>query len=200
MRRVSYPDIEDENFNEKITKKYSKYYIPDDKKSMRQICYPEKITLQMPQRFLADFIHPETPYKGILVYHRIGAGKSCTAINIAEHFKLQKHIIVVLPASLINNFRDEFRTPWCTGNKYISKNERVLLSKLDPTSQRYSDVIDRTNKRIDKYYSIYSYNKFINLLDSGKIDLNNTLLIIDEIHNMISCTIMFTRHQTLSEW
>ena len=37
-----------------------------------------------------------------------------------------------------------------------------------------------------EYYKIYSYNKFIEHVQNKEIKLNNTLLIIDEIQNMVS--------------
>ena len=59
----------------------------------------------------------------ILIYHRIGAGKTCTAINIAEQWKHKKKIIVLVPASLIGNIRDELRSQ-CAGNSYLTEKER----------------------------------------------------------------------------
>jgi superfamily II DNA or RNA helicase len=112
-----YLDIDDENFYKSINKIYSRYKIPKEKKTLRQICFPTKYEFQIPQKFLAEFINPKTPYKGILVYHRIGAGKTCTAINIAEKFKHTKNIMVVLPASLKGNFRSELRS-LCAGQNY----------------------------------------------------------------------------------
>ena len=45
----------------------------------------------------------------------------------------------------------------------------------------------KSDDRIFKYYTIYSYHKFIDLIKDKKIkNLNNSLLIIDEVQNMIS--------------
>jgi superfamily II DNA or RNA helicase len=182
-----YPDVDDDDFYPFINKKYAKYKIPKEKKSLREICFPKKYEFQVPQKFLAEFINPKTPYKGILVYHRIGAGKTCTAVNIAEKFKKYRKIMVVLPASLKGNFRNELRSP-CAGNKYITEAERDLLKKLHPSEQAYKDIIMKSDERINKFYTIYSYNKFVELIKEKKLKLNNTLLIIDEVHNMISET------------
>ena len=35
------------------------------------------------QLFLKNFMHKESPYKGILLFHRVGVGKTCSAITIA---------------------------------------------------------------------------------------------------------------------
>lgn len=182
-----YDDIGDANFYKFINKKYAKYKIPKTKKTLRQICFPEKYEFQLPQLFLSEFINPKTPYKGILVYHRIGAGKTCAAIQIAEKSKTSKKIVIVLPASLKGNFRSELRSQ-CAGNDYLTVQERKKLTSLSPSSKEYSEIIAASDKRIDKYYTIYSYNKFIDLLKRNTISLDNVLLIIDEIHNLISET------------
>lgn len=182
-----YLDINDDNFYSSINKIYARYKIPKTKKTFREICFPTKYEFQIPQKFLAEFINPKTPYRGILVYHRIGAGKTCTAINIAEKFKNTKNIMVVLPASLKGNFRSELRS-LCAGQNYLNDRERAELKKLHPSDPEYKKIIERSDERIDKYYTIYSYNKFVDLLKQKKLSLKNTLLIIDEVHNMVSDT------------
>jgi hypothetical protein len=146
---------------------------------------PKKYELQLPQQFLSQFLNPTTPYRGVLVYHRIGAGKTCTAVRVGEVFKKKRKILVVLPASLKGNFRTELRSQ-CAGTDYITNAERDLLKKLHPSDLKYKEIIEKTDERIDKYYTIYSYNKFIEHVQNKKIKLNNTLLIIDEIQNMVS--------------
>lgn len=182
-----YPKITDTDFYNKINNEFNQYKIPNSKKTLKQICFPEKYEFQIPQMFLSKFINPETPYTGILIYHRIGAGKTCTAINICENYKNDSNVIVVLPASLIGNFRTELRS-LCTGDKYLKKSERKLLQTLEPSSKKYKEIIEKSDERIDKYYNIYSYNKFIDMLKNKEINLANTLLVIDEVHNMISAT------------
>ena len=182
---MKYPDIKSKNFYKDINKIYKKYKISPKKKSFNEICMPKKYELQLPQKFLSEFLNPKTPYKGVLVYHRIGAGKTCTAVRVGEVFKKYRKIIVVLPASLKGNFRTELRSP-CAGEEYITNIERNELKKLHPSDSKYKDIIKKTDERIDKYYKIYSYNKFIENVQNNKIKLNNTLLIIDEIQNMVS--------------
>lgn len=184
---AQYTDVTDDDFYQFINKRYSRYQIPKRQKSLQQICFPKRYEFQLPQKFLAEFINPHTPYRGVLVYHRIGAGKTCTAISISEKFKNHKRIMIVLPASLKGNFRSELRS-YCAGEKYLTDKERKMLATLHPSELAYLDIIKRSDERINKYYTIYSYNKFVNIIKDNKLRLDNTLLIIDEIHNMISET------------
>lgn len=182
---MKYPDIENEEFNQLITNKFKKYYIKKTKKTMKQLCQPKKFKLQPSQNLVADFISPKSPYKSLLVFHQIGSGKTCTAITVAEQWKRKKQILILTPASLIDNMRDELRTS-CGQDNYISTKEKKELDKLKITDKRYQDIITKSNDRIAKYYNIISYHKFINLSLQNKINLKNTLLIIDEVQNMVS--------------
>ena len=180
-----YPQITDVDFYDKINTIFNEYKVKKENKTLEQICYPKKYKLQLPQQFLAEFINPKTPYMGVLVYHRIGSGKTCTSIRIAEKWKMHKRIIVVVPASLKNNYRNELRS-LCAENNYLKETEREELSKLNPTDEQYKSIIKISNDRIDKHYEIYSYNKFTELICRHEINLKNALLIIDEVQNMVS--------------
>lgn len=176
-----------------INNKFKKYKLKESKESMRKICLPKKFKLQPSQKFLRDYFKNNKSHKGILVYHKIGAGKTCTAIVMAEEYKKKLKIMVVLPAALIGNFRNELRS-LCAGEEYISNSDRKKLSKLSPNDNMYKKIIEKSNKIIDRYYTIYSYHKFIMLTKKNKISLKEHLLIIDEVQNMISMTGTFYRN------
>lgn len=59
------------------------------------------------QALVRDYLMIESPYRGLLLYHGLGSGKTCSAIAIAEALLSQKKVIVMLPASLEDNFRGE---------------------------------------------------------------------------------------------
>jgi len=182
---MAYPSINNKNFNKEITHKFIKYKIPDKKKSFNDICFPKTYELQQPQKFAAAYINPKTPYKGVILIYSVGGGKTMGSIQVCENFKREKNIIVVTPASLIGNYRDELRSKG-VGDIYITDAERQKLKTLHPTSPEYINIIEKSNERINKYYTIYSYNKFIALIQDKKLSLKNALLVIDEIQNMVS--------------
>ena len=110
--------------------------------------------------------------------------KSITAIRVAEERKYYKKIMVLVPASLKGNFRGELRTP-ATGSEYLKPEERKKLANLHPSDPEFINIIQKSDERIDQYYTIYSYNKFTELALDGKINLKNILIIVDEIQNMV---------------
>ncbi len=176
-----------------ITKKYKKYKIKQTQETMDDFCTPQKFKLQPQQAFIADYFSSKEGPPGMLLFHQIGAGKTCAAISVAEKMKNKYNIMVVLPAALIGNFMDELRSPCPGENEYITSAEKSKLSKLQIGDPEYNQIIKKTEERIKKYYTIYSYHKFVELAQDKKIKLKNTLLIIDEVQNMVSLTGTFYR-------
>jgi hypothetical protein len=171
-----------------ITEKYKKYKIKPEKQTIDDFCNPGKFKLQPQQQFIAEYFSSKDSPPGMLVYHQIGAGKTCAAISVAEKMKKKYNIMVVLPASLIGNFTDELRSPCAGDDEYISKSDRNKLLELKPDDKEYKKIIEKSEDKIKKYYTIYSYHKFVELTQKNKIKLTNTLLIIDEVQNMVSLT------------
>ena len=61
------------------------------------------------QAIVRDYINLYTPYRGLLLYHGLGAGKTCASISIAEGIKSEKQIVIMTPASLRQNYMSELK-------------------------------------------------------------------------------------------
>jgi len=61
------------------------------------------------QKFIREYIRNASPYRGLLVYHGLGSGKTCSAIAAAEalYGNSNKKIIIMTPFSLRGNFMSE---------------------------------------------------------------------------------------------
>ena len=44
------------------------------------------------QNFIRNFLSEYTPYNGVLLYHGLGTGKTCSAIGIAEETRKYMNI------------------------------------------------------------------------------------------------------------
>ena len=55
------------------------------------------------QKVIKEYVNLYTPYRGLLLYHGLGAGKTCASIGMAEGMKTSKDIIIMTPASLQMN-------------------------------------------------------------------------------------------------
>ena len=61
------------------------------------------------QKIVRDYLNLYTPYRGLLLYFGLGAGKTAASIAIAEGMKSGKSIVVMTPASLKMNFFSELK-------------------------------------------------------------------------------------------
>ena len=66
-------------------------------------------SLMAHQKIVRDYLNLITPYRGILLFHGLGSGKTCSSIAIAEGMKDNKRIIVMTPASLRRNYYEELK-------------------------------------------------------------------------------------------
>lgn len=150
---------------DKIAKKYKKYKIPKRRKSFEEFCYPKAFAIQPQQAFLGDYFAPsnnKTSPKALLAFHKIGSGKSCVMIQVAERWTDEGRPLILIPASLIPGFRDELRGK---------------CSDIDFTN----DNIKKSNRAIDRKYNIMSYNKF---LESPP--RHAPIMMIDECQNLLN--------------
>jgi hypothetical protein len=61
------------------------------------------------QKIVRDYINIYTPYRGVLLYHGLGSGKTCSSIGIAEGLKHNLPVIIMTPASLRANYMEELK-------------------------------------------------------------------------------------------
>ena len=81
------------------------------------------------QKFVREYIRQSSPYRGILVYHGLGSGKTCTAIAASEALFSTSHkkIIVMTPFSLRKNFLKEIT--FCGFRHFRLQNYWIPLDK-----------------------------------------------------------------------
>jgi len=82
------------------------------------------------QKFIREYIRNAGPYRGILVYHGLGSGKTCSAIAAAEalYGTANKKIIVMTPFSLRGNFMSEIS--FCGFKHFNTQNHWVSESLI----------------------------------------------------------------------
>ena len=174
-----YPDPNDEDFQMKIFKKREFYYhtIPqrDKMKSYEEIdkyrtdvCKGD-FALREQQIIPINFLSPDTPYKGLLIMHGTGTGKTCTAISIAEQFKEQvvkyntKIFVLTSGPNIRENFKSELLV--CTGETYL-KNKQILEQMNEGDKEREKKIAIYNALQ---YYKILSYKTFYKRVLGEKI-------------------------------
>ncbi len=79
------------------------------------------------QKVVSDYLNLYSPYRGLLIYHGLGSGKTCTSITLAEGMKSEKKIVVMTPASLKSNFFSELKK---CGDEVFRKNQNWVRTKV----------------------------------------------------------------------
>ena len=89
------------------------------------------------QKFVREYIRNATPYRGVLVYHGLGSGKTCSAIAAAEalYGTSNKKIIVMTPFSLRGNFMSEIS--FCGFRHFNTQNHWVSESLISEGGLAY---------------------------------------------------------------
>lgn len=223
----NYPDPSDKNIQYKLYKKREFFFHKmkerpsldnyNEIKEYRDNICDRAVTLFDHQAMLSNFINPDTPYKGILLFHNVGTGKTCSGIAIAEKFKpmVQKyntkiHILVNGPL-LKENWKQHLIK--CTGETYLKYSDKTVLIDEQEKQRQLKNAINQAMQ----YYRFMSFRSFYKRVLGEKIvekkvvkgekikvsykkteegeferdladerihNLNNTLLIVDEAHNL----------------
>lgn len=237
---VPYPSYSDENFNHKIFSK-KEFVIRDTNEKTTIDDYDTLSKSKCPatssqtmfqltqnQRFIKNFLSPLTPYNGLLLFHSVGVGKTCTAISIAEQYQqlYKKPILVILSHTLIDNFKKQIfditkydivnhHSNQCTGTTYPD----MILDK----SMLKPDVLDKAiQKIINRNYKFIGYKKLVSIFnqtmekikkqekDVSKHDsafyekikeyFSDRLIIIDEAHNLRNSSEKGTKQTAQTFW
>jgi hypothetical protein len=153
------------------------------------------VTFSHTQNFVQKFLTPQSPYKGMLLFHSVGSGKTCTAISTAT-----------------NTFdREGYKILWVTRHTLkedIWKNmfdnicNVIIQDRLNNGEILPSTKAKRMEFLGKNWLPPISYKQFTNLIKgknkyykqmvalNGKEDpFRKTLIIIDEIHKIYSSSL-----------
>lgn len=155
-----YPHPSDPNFNRKLNEKQE---FNDPVVEKIQTFPSNDGDLMAHQTVISRIMSSHTPYNGILLMHEMGTGKSCAAIAILEQLRREKNgikrfIYVCSNDDLKRNFEVEFKGV-CTKGDY----ENVNISRFQIVTMTYDEFFKKLER--PTYF-------------------NNSLIIIDEVHNI----------------
>lgn len=97
------------------------------------------------QKFVSDFLSSNSPYRGLLLYHGLGSGKSGASIMIAEGI-LDKEVVVLLPKSLRSNYEDEITKFGNIGYR-VDNYWRYVEVILHSNEEKNQDIYDIFKRR-----------------------------------------------------
>lgn len=206
MSFIAYPDTNDPQFYEKL---YWKKEFHDNTYHNYKPALDGRFHYFPHQKFIKYLISPYSPYNGILLYHAVGTGKTCSAISIAESFipylrKNTNNLILLKGDTIKNQFMANFKTG-CTGDRYLNESEREFLKYARTHKGQYvkeaeyinikaNRGIENNERQLKGHYVFMGHKTFTNRVfgigakSAGKQkrikpeDFNNAVVIVDEVH------------------
>lgn len=181
-----YPSLDDPNFNVSIASRKefydTKYERPKDKGNIEDVSDAlcnSSFELAPHQMFVRNFLSFQTPYNGMLLFHGLGSGKTCSAISVSEEMRnylkqmgISQRIIIVASPNVQQNFYlqmfDERKLElidglWniraCTGNKYLNEINPMHMKGLTKDK-----VIRQIKRIIHSAYLFLGYIEFANYI------------------------------------
>ena len=181
-----YPDIDDPDFASRLYRK-TEFASLASSAVGEDTCSKSRATFETTavQRLVARFLHPSTPYRGLLVDHGVGVGKTCSAITVAETFldiMPGNTVYIIAPQAIADGFKrtifdvnrlvpaekadteltgEVWKSPQCTGMTYPRLSDTAGNTNRD-------EVVKEVEKRIRKRYKILGYLAFANWVE-GKL-------------------------------
>lgn len=157
--------------------------------------------LRYHQRLVYEFVLKTPWVRGILVFHKMGAGKSVLGNSICEGLLDQDHdrkIIFMASKSLHNNFRDSISQY----RKMLAESKGATFSPEETTEHinaRYqfislnaSNMLTQVHRAVKKEAELDTFDE-LNQDDAEELskldqigDLEHSVLVVDEAHNLFN--------------
>lgn len=201
-------------FRQLVDKKYSMYKYPKPKfRDMCDASKGNKLTQLSPQQqFARAYVRPEGPFKGLLLWHAAGTGKTCSAVGVASTFMGQVNsswnILWVTRQSLLHApIKSMFGTVCLSQLRTAIKQKKISMKYAQ--NPNHWPLLQRTYAKQLPKYRIIRYSKFVDVCrratspddvvrilkgeklhrrEKVKDPLRKTLIIIDEAHNLYNTT------------
>ena len=148
------------------------------------------------QKIVRDYMNLYTPYRGLLLYHGLGSGKTCTSIAMAEGMKDSKRVIIMTPASLRANYVEELKK---CGDLLYKRNqywEWISIVDNPEALKTISVLLNLPQEYILRYNGAF----FINVKKrSNYDDLNDTdkKVLEEQLNEMIKQKYTFINYNGL---
>ena len=154
------------------------------------------ISLLIHQEIVRDYMNLYTPYRGLLLYHGLGSGKTCSSIAIAEGMKGPKKIIIMTPKSLRRNYMEELKK---CGDLMYKKDQFWEFISAPPNSELsriLSSILNLPMEYIKKKKGAW----FVNITkpsNYAQLTPNQAASLDDQLDAMIESKYMFINYNGL---
>lgn len=139
--------------------------------------------LQYHQKVVKHYFTTNPDHRGLLVFHGTGTGKTMLSVSIADVMKDQRRVIILSAKSLQHNFRKEVK-------KYMKLTNSSDID-IDDIDNKYNFISSNAGNmltqlaRVGKSVEELEFEKTLEVF-TNKIDLEGSLLIVDEAQNFFN--------------
>lgn len=134
------------------------------------------------QYMASNYLNPKSPYRSLLLYYSTGVGKTLSAISTAENFIRDdpefKIVVITKNTSIENSFKQQLIKIYPGFLKEYEKNKAEQKVK-----RNYSFIHFEAFK--NQVLGIKERNFFENRRQGVLHSIDNSLVIVDEAHNII---------------
>ena len=206
----AYPDVTAPDFQRRLFAKREFRQFVDRTRAVRKLretsetcgVLNQEFRLTLQQMFLKAYVSPATPYSGLLLFHSVGTGKTCSAITIADQFPHKRVYVLVWQDSLKESFRQQIfdaskiavnadtgavSSRQCTGSRYLPPDLRMYTA---------DEVREHAYRAIQERYKFIGMIEFANYVSKvlkeymGRQKLSDvfddSVFVIDEAHHLRS--------------
>jgi len=147
------------------------------------------------QVIISRFLSSNTQYKGLLLMHEPGTGKTCSSVATVERIRRESNeykraLIIMKGQNLINNYINELAFV-CTCKEKDDKGNCIEGPYIPIGSENLSEEKRkrRINSLINKYYEFQTFQKFTDYIEKTSDntlikEFSNRIIVIDEAHNL----------------
>jgi len=150
------------------------------------------------QKVVKDYLSLHTPYRGLLLYHGLGSGKTCSSIAIAEGLKTTKRIIIMTPASLQRNYIEEIKK---CGDVLFKREQHWTWT---PLNKSHADEVEAGAAAIGVSTAYVKKRKGVWLVDPskpsniGSLTPKQVMLLDEQIDDMVRSKYNFLNYNGLT--
>ena len=155
------------------------------------------------QKIVRDYLDIHSPYRGLLLYHGLGSGKTCSSIAIAEGLKDDKQIIVMTPASLRANYISQLK--FC-GDLMYKKNQYWEFLRVDSYEGTEQETLVKTLSEMlhlpERYIKAKGGAWFVNVKKETNYDALSTdekSSLDEQLNEMIRVKYKFINYNGLRQ-
>lgn len=159
----------------------------------------EDFGLMKNQKVVVEYLNLYTPYRGLLLLHGLGAGKTCGSIAVVEAMKSDKKVVIMTPASLEMNYITELKK--CGDNLFRENQYWEFISTVGEPD--YENILSSALSLPKEYINKNNGAWLVNVKKQpnfNELSSSEQTMINEQLDEMIRSKFTFIHYNGLNRW